>query len=175
MENSADIAVLFVLFLSALWGTARGFAKEVFSLIAWIGSFVLAARIAPLVLPWITGRVGDPLAASALAYIVSFICLVLVLSTVAQRFATTLRTVLVGGTDKLLGCFFGIARGYILVVVLYVLCVSLAGASLTQSLIAGSRSGPYILAGASVAHDLMPYFPQLHLAMPPATGHEAAF
>lgn len=175
MENSADIAVLFILFLSALWGATRGFAKEVFSLAAWIGSFILAARIAPLILPWITQKVTDPLASSALAYIAAFIVLVLLLSMVAQRFATTLRMVLVGGTDRILGCCFGIVRGYILVVVLYLVCVSIAGATIAQSLIAGSRSGSYILTGVHMVQELMPYFPQLHLAMPPATGHEAAF
>ncbi|RUT25833.1 hypothetical protein C0V97_09555 [Asaia sp. W19] len=175
MEHSADIAALFILLVSALWGAARGFAKEVFSLAAWVGSFILAARIAPLILPWISQKVSDPLAASALAYIVAFIVLVLILSTVAQRFATGLRSVLVGGTDKLLGFFFGFARGYILLVVLYLLVVSIAGASMAHSLIAGSQSGPYIVAGVHLAQELMPYFPQLHLAMPPATGHEAAF
>ncbi|WP_122039474.1 CvpA family protein [Asaia bogorensis] len=175
MENSADIAVLFVLLVSALWGGARGFAREVFSLAAWVGAFVLAARTAPLILPWIAQRVTDPLAATALAYIISFIVLVLVLSTVAQRFATGLRSVLVGGTDKLLGCLFGVARGYILLVVLYLVCVSMVGTVVAHSLIAGSKSGPYILDGVYFVRELMPYFPKLHLAMPPATGHEAAF
>jgi len=175
MENSADIAVLFVLLVSALWGGVRGFAREVFSLAAWLASFVLAARVAPLILPWITQKVSDPLAATALAYIVSFIVLVLVLSTVAQRLASGLRSVLAGGTDKLLGCLFGVARGYILLVVLYLVCVSVAGADMAHSLIAGSKSGPYILDGVNFVRELMPYFPQLHLAMPPATGHEAAF
>jgi len=175
MENTTDIVVLCILGLSGLWGFLRGFAREIFSLVAWVGAFVLASQTAPLLIPWFSQRLSDGLAASALAYVISFIGLVLVLSTVAQRFATGLRSVLVGGTDRLLGGGFGLVRGALILVVLYLGIVSVAGEITARALVAGSRSGPYILAGVHLLQGLTPYFAQLHLALPPAKGHDAAF
>jgi len=175
MENTTDIVVLCILGLSGLWGFLRGFAREIFSLVAWVGAFVLASQTAPLLLPWFSQRLSDGLAASALAYVISFIGLVLVLSTVAQRFATGLRSVLVGGTDRLLGGGFGLVRGALVLVVLYLGIVSVAGEITARALVAGSRSGPYILAGVHLLQGFTPYFAQLHLALPPAKGHDAAF
>ncbi|WP_336945335.1 CvpA family protein [Asaia sp. HN010] len=103
------------------------------------------------------------------------IVLVLVLSTIAQRFATGLRSVLVGGTDRLLGAGFGLVRGALVLVVLYLGVVSVAGEITAHALVAGSRSGPYILAGVHLLQGFTPYFAQLHLALPPAKGHDAAF
>lgn len=175
MEHNADIVALCLLGLSAFWGAKRGFSREMFSLIAWVGAFVLAARTAPLLLPWLSQKLSDGLAATALAYVLSFIVLVLIFSMVAERFASGLRTVLIGGTDRLLGCFFGLARGGLILIVLYLLTVSITGEFTAHMLIAGSHSGPYILTGVHLLQELMPHLPQLHLALPPATGHEAAF
>ncbi|GBR19531.1 CvpA family protein [Asaia spathodeae] len=175
MDNTTDIVCLVILGLSALWGFTRGFAREIFSLAAWGGAFVLAGQIAPLILPWLSEKISDGMAAGALAYVISFIVLVLVLSTIAQRFATGLRSVLVGGTDRLLGCGFGLVRAALILVVLYLGVVSFAGEITARSLVAGTRSGPYILSGVKVLQELTPYFPQLHLALPSAKGHDAAF
>ncbi len=153
----------------------RGFARELFSLAAWIGALFASTRIAPLILPWLLLHIHDGLAASALAYIISFIVLLLVFSTIAQRFATGLRSVLIGGTDRLLGCGFGVIRGALVLVVLYMALLAVGGEITAHALVAGSRSGPYILAGVHMLQGLTPYFEQLHLALPPATGHDAAF
>ncbi|GBQ14869.1 CvpA family protein [Swaminathania salitolerans] len=175
MSENVDIVALVVLGASALWGGARGFAREIFSLISWVGAFLLAARVAPLMTPWFEAHLHESHAGTALSYVVAFIVLLLVLSSIGLRFAAALRGILDGGIDRLLGLVFGLARGYILLVVLFLALVSTMGHMIAREAIAGSRVAPYIESGVQLLQEFAPRLSQLRLALPPATGHDAAF
>lgn len=175
IAHTTDIVALAVIGLSALWGAGRGFAREIFSLAAWIGALVLAVRVAPLMSPWLREKLNEAYAADVLSYLIAFVVLLLILTSVAQRFANALRGILVGGTDRLLGCLFGAGRGYILLVVLFIAGTSLMGQGFANYIIAGSHIGPYILQGVQFLDSLSTHFPQVNLALPRATGHDAVF
>ncbi|MCU7944177.1 MAG: CvpA family protein [Candidatus Thiodiazotropha endolucinida] len=116
-----DILIIAIIALSAVISLIRGFVQEAISLATWIAAFTLAwLFFRPLALelePWIdvqSIRLG-------VAYGIILI-LVLIIGAVANHFMKVLvSTTGLTGTDRLIGIFFGVARGAVVVAVLILL------------------------------------------------------
>ncbi|MFT8989907.1 MAG: CvpA family protein, partial [Gluconobacter albidus] len=80
---------------------------------------------------------------------------------------------LFGGVDRILGAVFGVARGYVALIVLYLLAGSFFGSWMSY-VMQGSLIGPYIAAGATHLTGYLPHFLQPHLASEVTSGHEAS-
>jgi membrane protein required for colicin V production len=116
-----DYSFLFIFGVSVAISLMRGFVRESLSLLSWIISF------------WIANSFADPLAgllegiieAPSLRLIVSFIAL-FVISMLLAAAASNLVVDLVdraglSGTDRSIGVIFGLARGYVIAVILVIL------------------------------------------------------
>ncbi|MEW8116598.1 MAG: CvpA family protein [Candidatus Thiodiazotropha sp.] len=116
-----DILIIAIIALSAVISLIRGFVQEAISLATWIAAFTLAwLFFRPLALElesWIdvqSIRLG-------VAYGIILI-LVLIIGAVANHFMKVLvSTTGLTGTDRLIGIFFGVARGAVVVAVLILL------------------------------------------------------
>ncbi|MES9971951.1 MAG: CvpA family protein [Candidatus Thiodiazotropha sp.] len=116
-----DILIIAIIALSALISLIRGFAQEAISLATWIAAFTLA---------WLFFR---PLAAELESWIdvqsirlgVAYgiiLIVVLILGALVNHFMKVLvNTTGLTGTDRLIGVFFGVARGAVVVAVLILL------------------------------------------------------
>ena len=122
-----DYAVLGVIGVSVLWGAWRGLVREVISIAGWILAFVAAnlfavplAGVLPQVIPTaelrlLTAFMGVFIA----ALVIATLCGVL-LSKLAKAAG-------LAGLDRLLGSFFGLARG-LLIVLAFALVAGLTSA-----------------------------------------------
>jgi membrane protein required for colicin V production len=116
----ADYAILGIILASALIGLARGFLREVVSLLVWMVGFWIAVRYAPLV-----GEafkfVKDPGDRLIIGYVLVLIA-VLIVGTVAGMLVKKLvdSSGSVAG-DRSLGTVFGAVRGAVIVTVLILL------------------------------------------------------
>lgn len=115
-----DGVVIAVIASSALLSIARGLVKEIASLAVWVLALVGASRLAHYVADALPQWLSAPIQ-QTLGFLI-----VLVLILVLGRLITTALKELIGavgmGTiDRVLGMFFGLARGGIIVVVLAVL------------------------------------------------------
>jgi len=119
-----DGVVAGVVIISALLAYARGFVREIMSIVGWIAAaivaFMFADRIEPLVkeIPVI----GDFLTESCeLAVIASFAAVFAVALVIVSIFtplvAGVVRSSAVGSVDSALGFLFGAARGVLLVAI----------------------------------------------------------
>jgi membrane protein required for colicin V production len=120
--NGADLLILGVLVLSTLLGLARGFVREAIAVLAWLGGLWLAWRYAPLLEPFLGGRIGEPPVSTWTARALIVLLVLVVGWMIAALLSHLLRhsglSLLV---DRLLGALFGFLRGAVVIAVFVLL------------------------------------------------------
>lgn len=182
-----DFAALAILALSGVMAFARGFIREIFSIIAFIGAGIAAVFFADMLRP--TVESATPLsgslasvAAGLLIFLVVFIAITVISSTLAKQ---THQSTEIGSFDRAAGLAFGVLRG-ILVVALFVLLVRQGDAAArtadpAQDAIRGARTYPMYESVARAleavlpqarqrAHDMIDNQRGESAAIPPATA-----
>ncbi|HEX4299573.1 MAG TPA: CvpA family protein [Gammaproteobacteria bacterium] len=154
--TAVDYAILAILFVSAILGLARGFLREVASLVIWMLGFWLAVRFAP--------PIGDAFhfVKSAEDRLIIGYAVVLLATLIASTVVGMLLKKLVessgaGVGDRSLGTLFGAARG--LVIVTTLILVGELALVPQPSWWRESRLIPYAAPIVKVARRLMPVHP----------------
>jgi membrane protein required for colicin V production len=113
-----DYAVVAVVVVSVLFSLVRGAVREVMSLVSWIGAFLIALHLAPILSRLLPESFGHPWLRLFAAFIgVMLVCLVVfMLFTLAL--AEFVRGAGLKPWDRLLGAVFGLARAVVILVVL---------------------------------------------------------
>ena len=116
-----DFILVAIMLISGLLALARGFTREVLSLVAW-GLAALAAyfaikqkNIMDLALPHFEKPVMAQIAVAAVA----FILVLIIVSVISVKISDRVVDSSVGAFDRTLGFFYGLARGLILVAIAY--------------------------------------------------------
>lgn len=112
-----DYVVLLILAVSIVISVIRGLVREVLSLASWIGAFFVAKFGAPVVSDWLPGAVSHPGVRLAIGFVLVMIATVLLFSLVSLQVAKLVKFAGLTGTDRMLGAFFGLARGVAISVV----------------------------------------------------------
>ncbi len=113
-----------VIVISAILAYARGFVREIMSIVGWVGAaivaFIFAPNALPLIseVPYIGDFIGDSRELGMLAsFGIVFIIALVILSLFTPLFSSVIQRSPLGGIDAGLGFLFGVARGVLLVVV----------------------------------------------------------
>ena len=115
-----DYAVVFVLFMSAVFSTLRGMTREFLGLLGWVVSVVIANYAKPLLEDPIADLInGDGLSA-ALAWGLPFAATVIIWFLLASILSPGLTRAGLGSLDRWLGVIFGVTRGYLLVLFAFI-------------------------------------------------------
>lgn len=167
--TSVDLAVLGVMILSGLLAFFRGLIREVLSIGAWAGAAVIAMAGLPFIRPWLEPYVPSSEWTDPAGYIILFLISLIVLSVVAKAIGGAVRASVLSGVDRSLGLLFGLARGAVLAVAVYIVACLAIPPDRWPEPVLESRSLPYIYSGAVWAARQFPqeYRPQV-LAPPPA-------
>ncbi|WP_439534181.1 CvpA family protein [Polymorphobacter sp.] len=119
--TSFDVVVLALVALTGIMGLARGFVGELVSLGAWVAG-VLAVRFFHVEAKALAQTmVTDETAAAALALVGLFVGAFLLVRIVGGMVSQTTRASVVGPIDRLLGLGFGLAKGVVAAVLLFLL------------------------------------------------------
>lgn len=120
--NGADYLILGILTFSVLLGMYRGFLREAIALLAWLGGLWLAWRYAPVVEPLLGGLVGTPPVSTWTARTVIVVVVIIAGWLLAGLLTQLVRhSGLSLALDRLLGMFFGVLRGAVVIAALVLL------------------------------------------------------
>lgn len=123
--NWVDIAVVVVVGLSVVIGLFRGFIKEALSLANWILAIYGGVLFHDKVGGYLLTTIQSDMLRSMVAFGIVFLGILLAGSAISYLLSILVKKSGLGGTDKLLGIFFGFARGVLLsAIVLAVLGLS---------------------------------------------------
>lgn len=145
--NYVDIALLVFVGIGATMGLLRGFVREIISTIGILVAAIIANLVSPVADPYL-GRWGnESSSAAAIVWVVIFLLVLFILRKLSFIFTRLLKTVMLGGINKVLGALFG-ALKYLLIACLVVtllefVCTKFPETDLAEQLQA-SRLVPYI-------------------------------
>ena len=152
-----DYSVVFVLFISAVFATLRGMTREFLGLLGWIVSVVVANYAKPMLENPITDLIDADGLSSALAWGLPFAATVIVWFLFASLLSPGLTRAGLGSLDRWLGVIFGVARGYLLVLLAFIVAViALEGENKLPTTIQNAQSTPFFSLSAQHFARFMP-------------------
>lgn len=111
----ADVLILLIVMGSTLVGALRGFIREAVSVAFWILAIWAAWHFGPAVEPHLGGLLADPNVAPWVGRLVILVLVLVVGWVVGMLLSYFTRTLGLGPLDRVIGLFFGIVRGMMLV------------------------------------------------------------
>ncbi len=147
----ADGAVALIVLVSALLAYNRGVTREVLAIGGWIvaglAAFYFAPMVSPLVLeiPVVANILRSSCTLTVLAsFAIVFAGALLILSIFTPVLSSAVQDTILGPVDRALGFLFGLARGVLLIGVLYLLYDTLVNESERIAMIDQSFSHGFI-------------------------------
>lgn len=113
--NWADYIIVAVLALSVLVGLWRGLVSEVLALAVWVAAFWLAWTFGPTVAAQFEHSIDLPSVRMLVGYGLCFIVVLIAGALLRFLMGKLVQGTGLSGSDRLLGMFFGLARGVLLV------------------------------------------------------------
>lgn len=117
--NLIDLIVVAVILLSGVFALARGFVKEVLSIVSWVGAIFATLYGFHIASGFARQFIGSPLIADGIAGGTLFLVTLFALSFISSLIANRVRGSTVGSVDRSLGFVFGLLRGFVLVSIAY--------------------------------------------------------
>lgn len=143
-----------IILISVILACIKGLVREIISLIALIGGFILAVMYYPAIGRRLAEFCRTDSIADFLGFVILFVgCLLLgaIMAFVVNRF---LKAASLQWVDRILGGIFGLLRGW---AISSVMVVALVAFPVRENLMARSFLAPYLLAGARTAVLLVPH------------------
>lgn len=119
--NATDYVVIVAIILSAVVGAARGFLREAIAVSAWLIGLLIAWHFSDLLAPHLGGLLSDAAVRPWAARIIIVVLVLLFGAALGAVLGHFVRLSIFSGMDRLLGFFFGLLRGFVLLGVFVIL------------------------------------------------------
>jgi membrane protein required for colicin V production len=148
-----DIIFAAVILVSIIFALMKGLAREVISLVALLGGFILAAFYYTVVAGWLMHLAKTQALADLIGFLAIFLSCLLIGAVAAYLVNRFIKMASLEWIDRLMGGVFGLLRGW---AVTSIIALALIAFPVRQDVMARSLFAPYLLAGARAAVLLVP-------------------
>jgi membrane protein required for colicin V production len=124
--TSFDYIALAIVGLSIILSVMRGFLREFLAILGWAAAFIVAKTYSSELMPLMPVDIPTESLRVLASFLVLFLATLLVASLLAIAITTLIKSAGLGWLNRLLGAFFGLARGLLIV------CVVVFLAGLTE-------------------------------------------
>ncbi|WP_371345623.1 CvpA family protein [Ancylobacter sp. IITR112] len=114
-----DIILIAVMVVSGLLAMVRGFVREVFAIVSWVAAALVTLYAYPHALPFAKQYISNETFAMAATVGSLFIVTLLIVSIITVRISDLVLDSRIGALDRTLGFLFGLARGFLIMIVAF--------------------------------------------------------
>lgn len=171
--NIADAGLLVILLISAIFGFARGFVKEVLSISGWIGATFLALYLFPILKIYAREYINNLLIADILTGSLIFILSLVSLSYITHAISAKVKASSLGALDRSLGIFFGIGRAIVIVGIAWLVFVQFIPPKGRPQAILDAKMLPIVQAAGEFVAQLTPPDMQENLRIATESAQDA--
>lgn len=169
--NDLDYAVIGTVFLSGILALMRGFTRELFSLLAWVGAYFIASKFYAPAIPWAHHYIKSEKIAEWAAIAGVFAVALIVLSIIGHFMCGFIKGRALTFIDRSLGFAYGVARGSLVICLLYLCAVVVLWPDIDSydpdesqekneqappALLINARTRPLMAYGAEVVKSIVP-------------------
>ncbi len=167
--NNLDYIVIAVVLLSAFLALMRGFVRELFSLIAWVGAYFVGITFFEPALPWVQRYIKNDQVAELAAMAVVFTIVLIVLLLLGLFISGFVKGRVLTTIDRSLGFLYGLARGALVISLVYLSAALVfwpdidkeaqeqqEGKSDAPQFLLEAKSRPFMAFGAKMLEPLLP-------------------
>jgi membrane protein required for colicin V production len=156
-----DVILIAIMIVSGFLAMVRGFTREVLSIFSWAVAAVAALYLTPKYWHSVEGYFPSPGMAQVAFAAGVFVIVLIVVSLITFRISDRVLDSRVGALDRTLGFIFGLARGFLLVAIVFILFSALARDQ--PSWIVEAKSYPLLRQTQVAIESLMPLNPEQYL------------
>lgn len=121
-----DVILITVMLISGFLAMVRGFTREVLSIFSWAMAAVAALYLTPKYSSLLAPYINNPSIAQIAFAAGVFVVTLIVVSLITFRISDSVLDSRVGALDRTFGFIFGLARGFLLVAIVFILFTALA-------------------------------------------------
>lgn len=156
-----DIVVIVFMLVSGVLAMARGFTREVLSILSWVVAALAALWLFPRFQDQARALISDgpKWLADILLVFVIFLVTLIVVTFLTIRLADRILDSRVGALDRTFGFLFGLARGLIIVVIAYLFFTWLVPEQSLPQAVREARSRPVLDYAGEAIRRLLPEDP----------------
>lgn len=118
--NGFDYIVLFIVFLSVLFGLAKGFIRSFLSFIGWVLAGYISYISFPLVKPFLLNHSSNEMIVNVGGPVATYFVVLTIISLINYQLINLLGSFAGGMVDRSLGVAFGFVRGALVVTVAFI-------------------------------------------------------
>lgn len=152
----ADLGIIGIIFLSALVGFVRGITRETLGLLSWGGALFIAFYFYPSLRPFLMPYISSTLIVDVLSGLILFFISLLILILLTKGLSNQIKGSILSGLDRTFGIFFGLARGWILTSLSYLVLAFFLNPTLWPQSIKDAHLLPFVSYGANLILEIFP-------------------
>lgn len=157
--SAADVIFVAVIAVSGGLALYRGFVTEVLAIVGWAGAAIATVALFDPLNPLAEKYIRMEAAAAAATGIVIFLVTLLVISLLARIVASAVRGSQISIIDRGLGLAFGVLRGYVVLIIVFLLYEAVYPRDDQPKWISDARAVPLLDFGGTILLRLVPAIP----------------